>query len=161
MSQDTKTPLPIPSSVPDSSFVKVIPFFVSYDVLRSHAFYNDVLGWRSVLAPPPDSASFMSISRGEGACVNIYVRRQDEKNTLPVGRCMVMLSALEELRKWRGELADRGLEERNGEEAKEIGQGGGKAWMGPVEDMEWGYRQFDLWDPDGNLIVPFAFLNES
>lgn len=35
-----------------------------------------------------------------------------------------------------------------------------KAVLGPLEDKQWGYRQFDLVDPAGNLIVFFAFLEE-
>lgn len=147
-----------PINTLDAESGKVIPFFVSNDVRRSRDFYSNILGMKS--GPLwPESATipgFCSVFIGAKAAVNIYIRRQDEDRSRPPGHCMVMLKTLDGLAMFKTELVQKGMREKHSNEKLNDGE----AWIGPTEDMEWGYRQFDLCDPDGNTIAFFAFLEE-
>jgi len=140
--------------------VKIIPFFTTPHVGALLGFYKTHLGDFKISAHPPDTPepTFASIAAGPGAAANIYILQDGERAR---GSCMVMLDSLPVL----GQLYERlvGQEELQHSDGvvwtgKPESVEGASAVIGPLEDKPWGYRQFDLVDPHGNLIVFFAFL---
>ena len=141
---------------------KIIPFFAATSISSALAFYTSVLGFIGSGHPdPPAEPTFASILCGPSAAVNIYIvkqrpGKQDGQPKHPQGRCMVRLDSLEDLKKLYDDLNGKGIEHNDTGDETFIGHG--QAMIGKVEDQPWGYRQFDLWDPDGNLITFFVHL---
>jgi len=102
-----------------------------------------------------------SISCGHQAAVNIYFLKQKPDCTpVPRARVMVALRSLEDLAELVADLKSKGIEPENLDSDNVPPEGTGRTMMGLVEDKPWGYRQFDLVDIDGNMIVFFAFLHD-
>ena len=142
-----------------SHAAKIIPFFTSPHLASLLDFYKAQLSGFSISAHPPDSQepTFASIAAGPGAAANIYILQDKERAR---GSCMVMLNSLPVVAELYERLVAQGLQRSDGIEwaGKPTFVQGATAVIGPLEDKPWGYRQFDLVDPHGNMIVFFAFL---
>ncbi|EXJ73488.1 uncharacterized protein A1O5_03249 [Cladophialophora psammophila CBS 110553] len=153
--------------------VKIIPFFTTPHLSSLLAFYRIYLPDFTISAHPADSPepTFASIAAGPGAAANIYIL-QDTAQQRARGSCMLMLDSLGILGEFHARLgaaaAQGGLLRRGDAVEDWIGMpsaapatdGPQIAVLGPLEDKPWGYRQFDLVDLHGNMIVFFAFLDE-
>ena len=147
-----------------SHSVKIIPFFTTPHLRPLLDFYKTHLPDFTISAHPDDSPepTFASIAVGPGAAANIYIL-QDQDGKRARGSCMIMLYSLPVLEEFYGRVREAGARMPNafeftGMPVTEGGQAG--PMVGPLEDKEWGYRQFDLVDLHGNMIVFFAFLEE-
>ena len=150
-----------PISTLDHHAGKVIPFFVSSDIQRSHDFYTKTLGMHGSLSsttPDPTDPNFLSVFVGHKAAVNIYVVKTAQETVWPKGNCMIMMKSPEALDTFRKEMKLKGVEEVKTEGGPASGTN--QPAMGPVGNPPWGYRQFDFWDHDRNLMVFFAILEE-
>ncbi|KIW89245.1 uncharacterized protein Z519_10098 [Cladophialophora bantiana CBS 173.52] len=156
--------------------VKIIPFFTSPHLSSLLAFYRTYLPDFTISAHPADSLepTFASIAAGPGAAANIYIV-QDTAQQRARGSCMLMLDSLGILGELHARLGTAAAQEgllRQGDAVEEwtgkptsgvavsAADGLQTAVLGPLEDKPWGYRQFDLVDLHGNMIVFFAFLDE-
>ncbi|KAL2814104.1 Glyoxalase/Bleomycin resistance protein/Dihydroxybiphenyl dioxygenase [Aspergillus granulosus] len=133
---------------------KVIPMFESRSVERTVEFYTEKLGFElASVKPEPESQSlaetrasalyFCSLFVGKKAEANIYFSAVDSKD-FKASSAMIALGTeeLDEFYKYLTGLAD----------------GMGVDIVEPVEDKEWGFRQFTIKDPDGNVLTFFKFL---
>ncbi|KIW28148.1 uncharacterized protein PV07_07830 [Cladophialophora immunda] len=146
-----------------SHAVKIIPFFTSPHLTSLLDFYRSYFPDFQISTHPADTAepTFASIAAGPGAAANIYIL-QDEKRAR--GSCMIMMSTVSALDDLYGRLVGQGLRPSGAVDWTGTPQSADESRpqtaMGPAEDKTWGYRQFDLIDPHGNMIVFFAFLEE-
>lgn len=138
---------------------KVIPFFRSSSIEATAAFYTETLSFilAGTHADPPELPTFASLFCGPKAAVNIYFITKLRENPAPPGRAMVALEAVADIDNLFGELQTKGIEVKD--ESQESEHGTWRNRMSEIEDTAWGYRQFELWDPDGNSLVFFAFID--
>ena len=127
---------------------KIIPHFPSNSIPRTIRFYSEVLHFKTGEAQfmRKDSLepTFVSVAIGAGAAANIYFFNPPEgSKRLSKGKAMIAMSTegLEEyyqLLKWEGKVT----------------------FVEDIEDKEWGYRQFEIVDEDGNQLQFFRFLDD-
>jgi hypothetical protein len=148
---------------PASGARKIIPFFRSANIHDTVAFYKETLGMNSgPIYPSESNPRFVSLSTGPQAAVNIYFRiyggPSDEDQQR--GQAMVMLPTLEDVRSLHERFVECGVH-RKGDADHAVQKYRERCDVSDVEDMEWGYRQFTLWDIDQNEIDFFAFLTDN
>jgi uncharacterized glyoxalase superfamily protein PhnB len=127
---------------------KIIPHFPSNSILATIRYYREVLhfnvGEAQFLRPETSEPTFVSVSAGEQAAANIYFfLTSHSTRKLSPGNIMI-------------EMSTDGLEQYYNllkEEGKVI-------FVEEIEDKEWGYRQFEIVDGDGNHIQFFRFLDD-
>jgi hypothetical protein len=123
---------------------KLIPHWPSSNIPATITYYRDTLHF---LTAPPQTPretpepNFVSVAMGPGAAANIYFFR-DPVRPLHPGRGMIGMSRA-------------GLEEYY----KTLRGEGRVRWVEEMEDKEWGYRQFEIEDGDGNCLQFFAHLD--
>ncbi|KAH0845640.1 hypothetical protein AYO21_05565 [Fonsecaea monophora] len=149
--------------------VKIIPFFTSPHLPSLLTFYKTYFPDFTISPHPTDTTdpTFASIWTGPAAAANIYII-QDEKRAR--GSCMIMIDSVTALEELYARLVAQGLLQPSSDAAAWTGIPVSASTpalvhpqqtrLGPCEDKPWGYRQFDLVDLHGNLIVFFAFLSE-
>ncbi|KAF2002547.1 Glyoxalase/Bleomycin resistance protein/Dihydroxybiphenyl dioxygenase [Amniculicola lignicola CBS 123094] len=131
-----------PQSQLATSAWKIIPKFHCSDVTRTAKFYTEQLGFHLGSIEHDDaSVAFMcSVAMGKKSDANIYIFRADATE-FRTSSAMIALGTTE-LDKYYEQLKKEGI-------VKIIED---------IEDKPWGYRQFEVSDPDGNLIQFFKFL---
>lgn len=152
---------PTSLGIPTSRAWKVIPFFRSSNILETVSFYKTTLDVRSgPLYPSESDPRFVSLSCGPQAAVNIYFQIYDPTmaDEQPKGRAMVALERLEDVASLHEHLIRSGLH-RKGDVEGLPSAFRTRCYITEVEDMTWGYRQFTMWDIDGNELTFFSFLN--
>jgi hypothetical protein len=110
--------------------------------------------------PSESNARFVSLCCGPYAAVNIYFNifeLGDERDS-PRQRAMVALKTPADVDKLHEDLIERGMH-RKGEADHDIQKFKTRCDVTEVEDMDWGYRQFTMWDLDGNELTFFSNLN--
>jgi len=127
---------------------KIIPHFPSTSIPSTIRFYTQVLHFKSsepyygrkgYLEP-----TFCSVCIGHQAAANIYFFHIPEKDrALSPAKAMISMSI-------------DGLEEYYNLLKRE----GKVQFIEDIEDKEWGYRQFEIADEDGNRLQFFRFLEE-
>jgi hypothetical protein len=123
---------------------KLIPHWPSANIPATISYYRDTLHF--LIGPPQTlregetQPTFVAVGMGPGAAANIYFFR-DPVRALSPGRAMIAMSRA-------------GLEEYY-ETLREEGR---VKWVEEIEDKEWGYRQFEVEDEDGNCLQFFAFI---
>lgn len=147
--------------LPTSKAWKIIPFFRSSNIFDTVSFYKTTLGMLSGPVYPSESnPRFVSLSCGPQAAANIYFQifnstTEDER---PLGRAMIALETPEDVVSLHGHLIESGLH-RKGEAEREVQNFRTRCDVTQVEDMDWGYQQFTMWDIDGNELTLFSFLD--
>lgn len=123
---------------------KIIVHWPSSNIEATITYYRDVLHF---LAGPPQTLrenetepTSVAMGMGPGAAANIYFFR-DPVRALSPGRAMIAMSRA-------------GLEEYY----KTLRGEGRVLLVEEIEDKEWGYRQFEVEDGDGNCLQFFAHL---
>ncbi|KAJ3042001.1 hypothetical protein HDV00_008292 [Rhizophlyctis rosea] len=138
--------MPPKSTIPAK---KIIPIFTSTSIPNTVKFYTThlhfVLGG---LHPSPDAPTFASFWMGTHADANIYFFLSDptkpDASKKGPASCMIMFNSIDSLNAFYGGLvADK--------EVKVIDE---------IADKDWGCRQFEVEDGDGNTIMFFAFLDD-
>ncbi|EGE00465.1 glyoxalase [Trichophyton tonsurans CBS 112818] len=142
---------------------KIIPQFCSTSIPRTIEFYTKTLYFTLGGTHPDDDANtaptFCSVFIGKKADANIYFFQtnlpssgpneakedrgagKDNQEIFHPSSTMIALGTME-LDEYYNILVEKG-----------------KAKItAPIEDRQWGYRQFTLEDPDGNEITFFKFL---
>ena len=125
---------------------KIIPHFSSSSIPSTIRFYTKVLHFNASDPyhgrkdfPEP---TFVSVSMGYQAAANIYFFNIPEKDkALAPAKAMIAMSA-------------DGLEDYYNLLKLE----GKVHFLEDIEDKEWGYRQFEIADEDGNRLQFFRFL---
>ncbi|OAP58488.1 hypothetical protein AYL99_07578 [Fonsecaea erecta] len=141
--------------------VKIIPFFASPHLASLLDFYRTYLPDFTIHPHPTDAAepTFASVWAGPGAAANIYIIQDEEK---VLGSCMIMMKSVPALDELYEGLVAKGLKRLDVIEWTGMPVSADtsepQTALGPIEDKSWGYRQFDLVDLHGNMIVFFAFL---
>lgn len=112
--------------------------------------------------PSESDPRFVSLSCGPKAAVNIYFQIFDSttENGRPLGRAMVALETLQDVASLHGQLIEAGLHHK-GEAEREVQKFKTRCDVTEIEDMDWGYRQFTMWDVDGNELTFFTFLSNN
>jgi|SRR5579859_3526126 uncharacterized glyoxalase superfamily protein PhnB len=137
-----------PLAAPTRSARKIIPHFPSNSIYATIRYYGEVLhfntGEPQFLRPGTSEPTFVSVCAGEHADANIYFFLTSHSvRKLSPGNIMIAMST-------------DGLEQYYNllkEEAK-------VTFVDEIEDKEWGYRQFEIADEDGNHIQFFRFLDD-
>jgi hypothetical protein len=145
---------------PTSNAWKIIPFFRSANIPETVFFYKDTLNMKSgPLYPSESDPRFVSLSCGPMAAVNIYFRIYDSvsEEERPKGQAMVALETPEDVLSLHGHLTKCGLHLQH-ETDHAVQRFRQRCDVTDVEDKEWGYRQFTMWDIDGNELTFFSFL---
>lgn len=129
------------SSSATQSAWKIIPHWPSKSILSTIRFYSDVLHF-TTSEPRSPEPTFCSVCIGANCAANIYFFLVSDGNEeLSKGKAMIAMSK-------------EGLEEYYGLLKRER-----KAtFVEDIEDKEWGYRQFEIVDEDGNRLQFFRFL---
>jgi len=123
---------------------KIIPHFPSNSIPSTIQYYAQVLYFKTSEPqftqkdiPEP---TFCSVFIGEKADANIYFFRN---KSLSPGKAMIAMTT-------------EGLEEYYHLLKRE----GKVKFVEEIEDKEWGYRQFEIVDEDGNHLQFFRFLED-
>jgi uncharacterized glyoxalase superfamily protein PhnB len=131
------------SSVTQSAW-KIIPHFPSTSIPSTIRFYSQVLHFKTgepqYTQKDNPEPTFCSVCIGPKADANIYFFRND---SLFPGKAMIAMST-------------EGLEEYYELLKKE----GKVKFVEDIENKEWGYRQFEIVDEDGNHLQFFRFLED-
>ena len=141
--------LPEPASSVSSAW-KIIPQFQSRSINKTVRFYVEELGFILGGTHPDDDGegdksnapepTFCSLFAGHKAAANIYFNKC-EPNEFQPREAMIALDT-EGLDEFYGVLKARNT----------------MKIVEPIEDKEWGYRQFSVADADGNILTFFKFL---
>ena|SRR3569833_212925 len=141
---------------PIASAWKIIPLFQSRDIRRAFAFYTSVLGFKGILhtAPPGEGqgadaeteATFCSVLAGPKAAANLYLRLCRDPGTFTPSTAMIAMGNTEH-------EAFYEILSALARDGKEV------VISKPIRDEPWGYREFNVTDPDGNEIIFFRFLS--
>jgi len=123
---------------------KIIPQFHSRSINETVKFYTEELSFELGGVHPDDGGTpeptFCSVFVGRKADANIYFF-QTNAHEFQACEAMIALGTTE-----LDEYYDR------------LKSGGRVAITEPIEDTEWGYRQFTIKDNDGNRLTFFKFL---
>jgi hypothetical protein len=127
---------------------KIIPHFPSSSIPSTVRYYTDVLHFESggpqYTRKDHPEPTFCSVVMGPYAAVNIYFfHLPNDAPALHPGKAMIAMSM-------------DGLEEYYGLLKKE----GKVLWVEDIENKDWGYRQFEVSDEDGNRLQFFRFLED-
>jgi catechol 2,3-dioxygenase-like lactoylglutathione lyase family enzyme len=127
---------------------KIIPIFPSRDIKKTIKLYTEQLGFYAGSEKP----GFCSLAAGPKAFSNIYFTLVTNEAAFHPGQAMIALGA-EQLDELFVMLLEQGL--------YAVGRGRQDEFFKVVENlknMEWGFRQFAIEDPDGNKITFFRSL---
>ena len=129
---------------------KIIPHLTCSDIHRTKDFYTNSLHFELGEFHPDNKPSPMiSVFMGAKAEANIYIFQVEEGEEVKTRRVMVGLGK-EELDQFHKILVEEGrVEIVDGHDAD-----------GGLRDREWGMRQFEVKDGDGNGIQFWAFLED-
>jgi uncharacterized glyoxalase superfamily protein PhnB len=123
---------------------KLIPHFPSSSIASTIRYYGEALHFKCgepQYTRKENEPTFCSVAMGVNAAANIYFFRLAEKSVLGPGKAMIGMTT-------------EGLEEYY-----ELLKREGRAkFVEDIEDKEWGYRQFEVTDEDGNRLQFFRFL---
>jgi hypothetical protein len=117
---------------------KIIPHFPSASITSTANYYREVLHFS--VSAPASHPNMCSVSIGPKAAANIYLFRTA---TLSPAAAMIAMS-LDGLKEYYETLKREGK----------------VLWVEDIGDKDWGYRQFEIKDEDGNRLSFFAFLSE-
>ena len=120
------------------TFLKPIPMMRVKDVEASLKFYVDQVGFKT----QGRQDGFASISLGEKAACNIYLFAAAEAKIVP-SQTMIMIVPTKEC---------------NVDTLAARLQTQGVKLAEPVENKEWGYRQFKVTDPDGEQAKAWQLM---
>ncbi|KAM5344818.1 hypothetical protein ACJ41O_010680 [Fusarium nematophilum] len=131
-------------SAPITSAWKVIPTFKSQSIERTVKFYVDVLGFTLGGVKPEDGDpaqyTFCSVAAGDKAAANFYFFKPSGDDAVTPGSAYIALGTTQLDQMYEAVKArDVEIEEE-------------------IQDQPWGYRQFAIKDPDGNILTFFKFL---
>jgi uncharacterized glyoxalase superfamily protein PhnB len=137
-----------PTSSTTQSARKIIPHFPSSSIPSTVRYYTEVLHFKSggpqYTRKDHPEPTFCSVSMGAHAAANIYFfHLPNDAPTLHPGKAMIAMST-------------DGLEEYYSLLKRE----GKVHFVEDIEDKEWGYRQFEVSDEDGNRLQFFRFLED-
>jgi hypothetical protein len=152
---------PSAQQLPTSKAWKIIPFFRSANIPDTVTFYKETLNVNSgPLYPSESDPRFVSLSCGPKAAVNIYFQIYDEatEQERPKGLAMVALATPEDVVSFHEHLIKCGLH-RKDELDHAVQKFRQRCDVTDVEDKEWGYRQFTMWDIDENELTFFSFVD--
>jgi catechol 2,3-dioxygenase-like lactoylglutathione lyase family enzyme len=127
---------------------KIIPIFPSNDIQKTVDLYTAQLGFYLGSQKP----GFCSLAAGPKAFSNVYFTLIPESETLHPAQAMIAMGAKQldalyaKVREKQSYATDQGTQ---GEFFKVVED---------LQDMEWGFRQFCVQDPDGNRVTFFRFL---
>ncbi|KAF5019563.1 hypothetical protein F66182_8416 [Fusarium sp. NRRL 66182] len=131
-------------SAPITSAWKVIPTFESQSIQGTIDFYVNFLGFTLGGVKPEDvrpaQYTFCSVAAGDKAAANIYFFNPNGDKVRP-GSAYIALGTRQ-----LDQLYDSIKAQRSCVIEEEI------------QDQSWGYRQFSIKDPDGNMLTFFKFL---
>lgn len=135
------------SSSATQSAWKIIPHFPSKSITSTIRFYKDVLHFKTGEAlftrKGASEPTFCSVYIGTKAEANIYFFcLPDKKEQLSEGKAMIAMT-------------EEGLEEYY----QLLKREGKVTFVDDIEDKDWGYRQFEIVDEDGNRLQFFRFLH--
>jgi hypothetical protein len=145
---------------PTSKAWKIIPFFRSANIPDTVDFYKTTLDMKSgPLYPSESDPRFVSLSCGPKAAVNIYfqIYSSTSEEERPKGLAMVALETPGDVLHLHEHLTKCGLH-RQDEPDHDVQKFRQRCNITEVEDKDWGYRQFTMWDIDGNEVTFFSFL---
>jgi uncharacterized glyoxalase superfamily protein PhnB len=125
---------------------KIIPHFPSKSITSTVRFYKDVLHFKTgepqFIRKDSPEPTFCSVCMGAKAEANIYFfSPPDEKEQSSKGKAMIAMTK-------------EGLETYY----ELLKREGKVTFVEDIEDKEWGYRQFEIVDEDGNRLQFFRFL---
>lgn len=128
-----------------SSAWKIIPYFPSRSITETISFYTSKLHFTLGGTDTPDDKEpkFCSLFIGSKAEANIYFFLQSFESSPMLSPAAAMIAlGTQELDSYYALL--------QGEDEVEI--------VEPIENKEWGYRQFTILDGDNNRLTFFKFL---
>jgi len=121
---------------------KIIPHLQSRDIEATAAFYKDKLGFTTnTHSHDGVNTTFCSVYAGPKAAANLYYSIVADGAELKTGAVMIALGTKELDQFYELMTADSDV-----------------VVTEPVEDKDWGYRQFSIQDPDENKLTFFKFL---
>lgn len=128
---------------PEASFRKIIPMLRVRSPAASAGWYHRILGVHYHV----NREHMASVYKGTHAEVNIYLMKA-ESDVIPLGEVMIMV----DLPLGSKEKDEEGKVVRELYDALRVKEGVVVKWE--LKKEAWGYYQFSILDPDGELLFP-------